>query len=192
MEYPILGTAKYSPLSEELTFVHDEDLLDMYPDLSPDDRETEILKKYPAVFLYGIGMPLKDGKPHGTRTADYDDWITPTVSKDGRPMHGLNGDILVWNPVTRQRYELSSMAIRVSKETLKQQLDLVGQSEFLKKPYCQMILNDTIPLCIGGGIGQSRTYMYLLRKAALGECSITVWPRTLKEICAKKNIFLLE
>lgn len=191
-EYPILGTEKYSPVPNEIKFLHAEDLLDMYPNLTPDERETEALKKYPAIFLYGIGMPLQDGKPHGTRTADYDDWITPTISLDGRPMHGLNGDILVWNPVTRQRYELSSMAIRVTKETLRQQLEFTGQSGVLEKPYYQMILNDEVPLCIGGGIGESRIYMYLLRKAALGECSVNVWPQTLKDICAKKNIFLLE
>ena len=126
------------------------------------------------------------------RAADYDDWVTETKSAKGEPMHGLNGDILVWNNVTKRRHELTSMGIRVTKETLRKQLEICGQLDFLKLPYHQAILNDQIPLSIGGGIGQSRTFMYLLRKAHLGECSVTVWPRQLKEICAKKNIFVLE
>jgi aspartate--ammonia ligase len=126
------------------------------------------------------------------RAADYDDWVTETVSKDGKPMHGLNGDILVWNPVTRRRHELTSMGVRVTKETLKQQLEMSGQLDFLDLPYHKGILNDEIPLSIGGGIGQSRTYMLLLRKAHLGEVSVTVWPKILKEMGAKKNIHVLE
>jgi aspartate--ammonia ligase len=126
------------------------------------------------------------------RAADYDDWVTETTSVDGKPMHGLNGDILVWNPVTKRRHELTSMGIRVTKNTLKQQLEITGQMDFLKLPYHQAILNDDIPLSIGGGIGQSRTYMYFLRKAHLGEVSVTVWPKQLKDICADKNIFVLE
>jgi aspartate--ammonia ligase len=126
------------------------------------------------------------------RAADYDDWVTPTTSEDGRQMHGLNGDILVWNPVTKRRHELTSMGIRVTKETMKQQLKISGQEHFLELPYHQAILDDKIPLSIGGGIGQSRTYMLLLRKAHLGECSVTVWPKQLKDICAKKNIHVLE
>jgi aspartate--ammonia ligase len=126
------------------------------------------------------------------RAADYDDWVTETKSKDGKPMHGLNGDILVWNPVTKRRHELTSMGIRVTKETLKQQLELTGQLDFLKLPYHKMILNDEIPLSIGGGLGQSRIMMYLLRKAHLGEVSVTVWPQILKDMCAKKKIFVLE
>ena len=126
------------------------------------------------------------------RAADYDDWVTETVSADGRPMHGLNGDILVWNPVTKRRHELSSMGIRVTKETLVQQLELTGQLDFLKLPYHQAILSDRIPLSIGGGIGQSRVTMLLLRKAHLGEVSVTVWPKVLKEMCAARNIHVLE
>jgi len=164
----------------------------MYPDLPRKARETEVLKKYPAIFIIGIGWTLKDGYPHEMRAADYDDWVTETLSEDGRPMHGLNGDILVWNPVTRRRHELTSMGIRVTKDTLKKQLEITGQEEFLKLPYHRMIMNDELPLSIGGGIGQSRTYMYLLRKAHLGECSVTVWPKILKEICAERNIHVLE
>jgi aspartate--ammonia ligase len=125
------------------------------------------------------------------RAADYDDWVTPTMTKDGRPMHGLNGDILVWNPVTKRRHELSSMGIRVNKDTLRQQLEITGQLDFLKLPYHQAILKDEIPLSIGGGIGQSRVYQALLKKAALGECSVTVWPEELHRICKAKNIHLL-
>jgi aspartate--ammonia ligase len=107
-------------------------------------------------------------------------------------MHGLNGDILVWNPVTRRRHELSSMGIRVTKDTMKVQLEMSGQLDFLKLPYHQAILNDEIPLSIGGGIGQARTYMYLLRTAHLGEVTVTVWPKRLKEICSARNIHVLE
>jgi aspartate--ammonia ligase len=126
------------------------------------------------------------------RAADYDDWVTETISKGGKPMHGLNGDILVWNPVTKRRHELTSMGIRVNADTLKQQLEMTGQLDFLKLPYHKAILNNEIPLSIGGGIGQSRTYMYLLKKAHIGEVSVTVWPKILKDMCKKKNIHVLE
>jgi len=190
--FPRLKTDKYPNLPEELTFLHAEDILDMYPDLPRKARETEILKKYPAVFIIGIGYPLKDGYPHEMRAADYDDWITETTSKNGKVTHGLNGDILVWNPVTKRRHELTSMGIRVNAKTLKIQLEMSKQLNFLKYPYHQGILNGELPLTIGGGIGQSRTYMLLLKKAHLGEVSVTVWPKVLKEISRKKNIFVLE
>jgi aspartate--ammonia ligase len=190
--FPQLRTDKYPNLPEKLTFLHAEDILDMYPNLPRKQRETAILQEHPAIFIYGIGWPLKDGYPHEMRAADYDDWITETVSEDGRPMHGLNGDILVWNPVTKRRHELSSMGIRVNAETLKKQLAMSGQLDFLKLPYHQAILNNEIPLSIGGGIGQSRTYMYLLKKAHLGEVSVSVWPGVLKEMCREKDIFVLE
>jgi aspartate--ammonia ligase len=189
---PKLKTKKYPDYPEELTFLHAEEILDMFPDLPRKQRETEILKKYPAIFIIGIGWTLNDGYPHEMRAADYDDWVTETVSDGGRPMHGLNGDILVWNPVTRRRHELTSMGIRVTKETLKKQLEMTKQLDFLKMPYHQAILNDKIPLSIGGGIGQSRTYMYLLRTAHLGENSVTVWPKILKDMCRRKNINVLE
>jgi aspartate--ammonia ligase len=114
------------------------------------------------------------------------------VSEDGRLRNGLNGDILVWNPVTKRRHELSSMGLRVTKESLRRQLEISGQLEFLELPYHQAILEDRLPLSIGGGIGQSRTTMLLLRKAHLGEVSVTVWPKQLKEMSAKKNIHVLE
>ena len=190
--FPQLKDSRYPDFPEELKFIHAEEILEMYPDLPRKMRETEIIKKYPAVFIIGIGWVLKDGYPHEMRAADYDDWVTETTSEDGKPTHGLNGDILVWNPVTKRRHELTSMGIRVTKDTLKQQLEITGQMDFLKLPYHQAILNDEIPLSIGGGIGQSRTYMYFLRKAHLGEVSVSVWPQQLKDICAKKNIFVLE
>jgi aspartate--ammonia ligase len=189
--FPKLG-GKYPDFPEELTFLHAEEILDMFPDLPRKQRETEILQKFPAVFIIGIGWTLEDGYPHEMRAADYDDWVTPSIVKDGKQMHGLNGDILVWNPVTNRRHELTSMGIRVTKDTLKQQLDETKQLDFLELPYHQMILNDEIPLSIGGGIGQSRTYMYFLRKAALGECSVTVWPKVLRDMCDDRNIHLLQ
>jgi aspartate--ammonia ligase len=192
-KFPQLKTNKYPSLPDELTFLHAEEILDMYPDLPRKMRETKVLQEeYPAIFIIGIGWPLKDGYPHEMRAADYDDWVTETVSDKGEPMHGLNGDILVWNPVTQRRHELTSMGIRVTKDTLKLQLEMSGQTDFLNRPYHRMILNDEIPLSIGGGIGQSRTYMLLLRKAHLGECSVTVWPKILKDMCAKKSIHVLE
>jgi aspartate--ammonia ligase len=190
--FPQLKSSKYPNMPEELTFLHAEDILERYPDLPRKARETAILQEYPAVFIYGIGWTLEDGYPHEMRAADYDDWVTETKSKDGRPMHGLNGDILVWNHVTKRRHELTSMGIRVNPETLKKQLEMTGQLDFLKLPYHQAIINSEIPLSIGGGIGQSRTYMYLLKTAHLGEVSVTVWPQILKNMCREKNIDVLE
>jgi aspartate--ammonia ligase len=170
--FPELRDPKYPSLPEQIKFLHAEEILDIYPDLPRKQRETAILQKYPAVFIIGIGWMLKDGYPHELRAADYDDWVTP-------------------NPVTRRRHELSSMGIRVNGESLKKQLELTHQMDFLKYPYHQAIVNHEIPLSIGGGIGQSRTMMQILRKAHLGEVSVTVWPKVLKEMCAKKNIHVL-
>lgn len=190
--FPQLKTGRYKSLPEEIKFLHAEEILDMYPDMPRKARETAVLQKYPAIFIIGVGWTLKDGFPHELRAADYDDWVTETKSEGGRQMHGLNGDILVWNSVTRRRHELTSMGIRVNPTSLKKQLELTGQLDFLKFQYHQGIMNGTLPLSIGGGIGQSRTYMLLLRKAHLGEVSVTVWPRVLKEISARKNIHVLE
>jgi len=191
--FPKLKDPRFPNLPEEIKFIHAEEILDMYPDLPRKQRESKLIsEKFPAVFIIGIGWVLKDGYPHEMRAADYDDWVTETVSESGRAMHGLNGDILVWNPVTKRRHELTSMGIRVTKETLRKQLEITGQLDFLKLPYHQAILNDQIPLSIGGGIGQSRTTMLLLRKAHLGEVSVTVWPEELKRICTQKNILVLE
>lgn len=190
--FPQLRDPRYPALPKDLIFLHAEEILELYPDLPRKQRETAILQKYPAIFIIGIGWPLEDGYPHEMRAADYDDWVTDTSAETDKPTHGLNGDILVWNPVTQRRHELSSMGIRVTKETLPQQLELSKQTDFLRLPYHRAILEDRIPLSIGGGIGQSRTLMLLLRKAHLGEVSVTVWPKILKDICAKKNIFVIE
>jgi len=190
-EFPKLKDPRYPELPDELTFLHAEEILDLFPDLPRKQRETLVLQKYPAVFIYGIGWPLKDGYPHEMRAADYDDWVTETVSADGRPMHGLNGDILVWNPVTRRRHELTSMGIRVNAETLKTQLEMSRQLQLLATPYHRGIIEGTLPLSIGGGIGQSRTLMAILRKAHLGEVTVSVWPKVLKEMCAERNIVVL-
>jgi aspartate--ammonia ligase len=189
--FPALKDSRYPNLPEKLTFLHAEEILDMYPDLPRKQRETAILQKYPAVFIIGIGWPLKDGYPHENRAADYDDWITE-VTENGKHTHGLNGDILVWNSVTKRRHELTSMGIRVNAHSLVKQLEMAKLTDNLKFPYHQAIVNNSIPLSVGGGIGQSRTMMLLLRKAHLGEVSVTVWPKILKDMCAKKNIFVLE
>ncbi len=171
--FPALTDPRYPNLPEELTFLHAEDILEMFPDLPRKERETRVLQEYPAIFIIGIGWPLRDGYPHEMRAADYDDWTTDTSAATGRPTHGLNADILVWNHVTRRRHELTSMGIRVTAQTLHQQLQMSGQLDFLELPYHQGILSGELPLSIGGGIGQSRTLMLLLRKAHLGEVSVS-------------------
>ncbi|HTW56093.1 MAG TPA: aspartate--ammonia ligase [Thermoplasmata archaeon] len=190
--FPALKDPKYPDLPAEIEFMHAEQLLDLYPDLPRKQRETAVLQRHPALFILGIGWPLQDGLPHELRAADYDDWSTEVTDVDGRKFHGLNGDILVWNPVTRRRHELMSGGIRVDAASLRQQLTLSKQLEFLEFPYHRAILNGSIPLSVGGGIGQSRTQMLLLRKAHLGEVSVSVWPKILKEIGAAKNIHVLE
>ncbi len=151
--YPQLRDPRYPSLPDEIELIHAEDLLARYPDLPRKQRETAFLQEHPAVFIYGIGWTLADGYPHELRAADYDDWVTETVSADGRPMHGLNGDILVWNPVTRRRHELSSMGVRVTKESLVRQLELTGQLDFLDLPYHRAILEDRIPSRSAAGSG---------------------------------------
>ncbi|MCJ7777288.1 MAG: aspartate--ammonia ligase [Sedimentisphaerales bacterium] len=190
--FPKLKTDQFPNLPDQLTFMHAEDILDRYPDMPRKQRETTIVQEYPAIFIIGIGWVLKDGYPHEMRAADYDDWVTETISEDGRPMHGLNGDILVWNPVTKRRHELTSMGIRVNADTLKKQLEISGQLDFLKLPYHRAIINNELPLSIGGGVGQSRTFMLLLKKAHIGEVSATVWPKILKQMSKNKNIHVIE
>jgi aspartate--ammonia ligase len=190
--FPKLKDPKYPSLPDEITFLHAEEILDMYPDLPRKQRETQVLQKYPAVFIIGIGWPLADGYPHENRAADYDDWVTETVSESGRKMHGINGDILVWNHVTKRRHELTSMGIRVNAQTLRTQLEMAGLLDNLKFPYHQAIINNEVPLSIGGGIGQSRTQMIILQKAHLGEVSVTVWPKILKDMCHRKQIHVLD
>jgi aspartate--ammonia ligase len=190
--FPQLRTDRYPDLPEELVFIHAEDLLDRYPDLPRKQRETLILQEYPAVFIIGIGWTLADGYPHEMRAADYDDWATEATSAAGRPTHGLNGDILVWNPVTKRRHELTSMGIRVDAATLRRQLEITGQLDWLELPYHRGIVTGELPLSIGGGIGQSRTQMLILKKAHLGEVSVTVWPKVLKDMCAARDIHVIE
>ncbi len=190
--FPKLKDERFPNLPKELAFIHAEEILERYPDLPRKQRETRILNDYsPAVFIIGVGWVLKDGYPHEMRAADYDDWVTDTSKETGKHTHGLNGDILVWNHLTKRRHELSSMGIRVTKETLKLQLKLSGQLENLKLPYHKMIMKDEIPLSIGGGIGQGRVQMLLLHKAHFGEVTVTVWPEQLHRICEKHNIFVL-
>jgi len=190
--FPQLKSDKYPNLPEKLTFIHAEEILEKFPDLPRKQRETKIAKELGAIFIYGIGWVLKDGYPHEMRAADYDDWVTDTSSETGKNTHGINGDILVWNHVTERRHELTSMGIRVNAQTLKTQLEIAGQLDFLKLPYHQAIINNDIPLSIGGGIGQSRTFMLLLKKAHIGEVSATVWPKVLKDMCKSKNINVIE
>jgi aspartate--ammonia ligase len=190
--FPQLKTDMYPDLPEEITFLHAEEILDMYPDLPRKQRETMVLQRYSAIFIIGIGWTLQDGYPHEMRAADYDDWVTETIRRNGRVMHGLNGDILVWNPVTKRRHELMSGGIRVDAQALKKQLEITGQLDWLELPYHRAIVNHEVPLSIGGGIGQSRTLMLLLKKAHLGEVSVTVWPKILKNMCRERNIFVLE
>ena len=189
--YPKLKR-RYPNMADRIEFMHAEDILETYPTLPRKERETALLKEHPAVFVIGIGWVLKNGHPHEMRAADYDDWVTETKSKGGAVTHGLNGDILVWNPVTKRRHELSSMGIRVDAGSLRKQLEMSGQLDSLRFPYHRGIASGELPLSIGGGIGQSRTLMLLLKKAHLGEVSVTVWPQVLKDMCAKRNIHVLE
>lgn len=174
-------------LPEQITFIHSEDLRQMYPDLTPTQRESEITKKYGAVFLIGIGAPLGDGKPHDGRAPDYDDWI----SDNGEGYKGLNGDILVWDSVLGRSFELSSMGIRVSPESLMTQLQLRGCPERSELNFHKRLLNHQLPFSIGGGIGQSRLCMFLLQKAHIGEVQASIWPDEQIETCKKAGIILM-
>ena len=174
-------------LPEMITFVHAEELLEMYPDLTPRERENEITRKYGAVFLIGIGGALADGTIHDNRAPDYDDWSTPTTS--GK--QGLNGDILLWYPLLDRVFELSSMGIRVSPDVLLRQLDLVNAQSRKAYEWHQRLLNGELPLTIGGGIGQSRLCMFMLRKLHIGEVHTSVWPQAMIEQCRQAGVPLL-
>ncbi len=174
-------------LPKKIHFIHSEELLQRYPDLTPKQREREIVKKHGAVFLMGIGHELSNGEPHDGRSPDYDDWSTK--NEDG--FYGLNGDILLWHPVIEQVFEISSMGIRVDKEALLYQLSLRGKEERKGLLYHKSLLHGQLPLSIGGGIGQSRLGMYFLRKAHVGEISAGIWPKEMKEICKNNHIHLL-
>ena len=174
-------------LAEEIHFIHAEELMQMYPDLTPKEREHAIAKKYGAVFIIGIGGKLTSGEPHDNRAPDYDDWSTP--NSDG--YNGLNGDIIVWNELLGRSFELSSMGIRVNKEVMQQQLQLTGKQDRENLYFHQRILNDTLPLCIGGGIGQSRLCMLFLKKAHIGEIQSSIWPEEMRSECREANIPLI-
>ena len=159
----------------------------MYPNKTPKEREDAICKKYGAVFVIGIGGKLANGEKHDGRAPDYDDWST--VAEDGRK--GLNGDILIWYPVLGRSFELSSMGIRVDKESLLRQLEIEGQQQREKLYFHQQLLNDRLPLSIGGGIGQSRLCMVLLHKAHIGEIQASIWPDNMREECKKMGMPLI-
>ncbi len=174
-------------LPEQITFVHAEEMAAKYPDLSPREREDMEAKKHGAIFVIGIGGEMPNGETHDGRAPDYDDWNTPTVNG----YKGLNGDILVWNNVLQRSFELSSMGIRVNKKGLLEQLKLRGLEERKELMWHKMLLNDQLPLTVGGGIGQSRLCMYFLRKAHIGEIQSSLWPLEMIEKCKVNGIHLL-
>ena len=174
-------------LPEKIHFIHSEELLAMYPDLSPKEREDAICKKYGAVFVIGIGGRLANGEKHDGRAPDYDDWTT--VAEDGRA--GLNGDILIWYPVLERSFELSSMGIRVDKEALLRQLALEGKEDRKQLYFHRRLLDGTLPLSVGGGIGQSRLCMVLLHKAHIGETQSSIWPDEMRKECAENGMLLI-
>ena len=174
-------------LPEKIHFVHSEELLRMYPDMTPKEREDAICKKYGAVFVTGIGSKLSDGKKHDGRAPDYDDWST--VAEDGSV--GLNGDILIWYPVLERSFELSSMGICVDKESLLRQLALEGKEDRKELYFHKQLLENKLPLSIGGGIGQSRLCMVLLHKAHIGEIQASIWPEEMHRECAEAGMPLI-
>ena len=174
-------------LPHEIFFIHTEELEEMYPDLNSKEREDKICQENGAVFIIGIGADLKSGEPHDARATDYDDWITETG--DGKK--GLNGDIVVWNPVLNQAFELSSMGIRVNKESLLKQLDMKDEMFKTDLYFHKRLIDGTLPQSIGGGIGQSRLCMFFLRKTHIGEVQASIWPDEMLEICKAHNIKIL-
>ena len=173
-------------LPEEIHFIHSEELLRMYPGMSAKDRENAIVKKYKAAFIIGIGGRLSDGNPHDGRSADYDDWST--LNEDG--YEGLNGDLLLWNPVLQSAFEISSMGIRVDREALRRQLAIRGEEGKSGLDYHKRLLEGSLPETIGGGIGQSRLCMFLLRKAHIGEIQSSLWPEDMRCRCREAGIDL--
>ena len=174
-------------LPENITFIHAEELLQLYPELNPKEREDKIAEKFGSVFLCGIGCKLSDGSAHDGRAPDYDDWVT--MAENG--FQGLNGDILIWNPVLKRAFELSSMGIRVSPQSLLEQLEISGKMERRELYFHKRLLNGDLPFSIGGGIGQSRLCMYFLRKAHIGEIQVSIWPEKMLEGCQRNGISLL-
>lgn len=182
--YPKLGKAV---LPDQITFIHSQELLDMYPNLSPKERESEFAKKHGAIFIMGIGSKLSNGQEHDLRAPDYDDWTT----KNDDGFLGLNGDIILYNPVLNNAFEVSSMGIRVNKEALEKQLELCSATDRKTLPWHKRLLNQELPQTIGGGIGQSRLCMFFLRKAHIGEVHSSLWPKDMIEECKKNNILIL-
>lgn len=174
-------------LPEDIFFIHSEELLQMYPELSPKERENAIVRMHKAVFIIGIGGELSDGTLHDGRAADYDDWTT--LNEDG--YYGLNGDLLLWNPVLESVFEISSMGIRVDADALKRQLGIRGEQFKEDLMYHRMLLEGRLPCTIGGGIGQSRLCMFLLRKAHIGEIQSSIWPEDMREKCHNAGIDLV-
>lgn len=174
-------------LPRQIHFIHSEELLQMYPDLTPKEREDAICRKWGAVFIIGIGGRLSDGKKHDGRAPDYDDWTT--MGENGRA--GLNGDILIWYPILNRSFELSSMGIRVDKEALLRQLALEGKEDRKELYFHRQLLDGKLPLSIGGGIGQSRLCMVLLHKAHIGEIQASIWPEDMRRECAEAGMPLI-
>ena len=174
-------------LPENVFFIHSEELLQRYPGMTPKEREDAVTKEYGAVFVIGIGGKLSDGSVHDGRSADYDDWTTP--NEDG--YLGLNGDLLLWNPVLGHAFEISSMGIRVDADALARQLELRGETGKSGLLYHRLLLEGGLPLTVGGGIGQSRLCMFLLRKAHIGEIQSSVWPERMREMCHEAGIDLV-
>ena len=174
-------------LPDDIHFIHSEDLLQAYPNLSPKERENAACKKYGAVFVEGIGGRLSNGEKHDGRAPDYDD--LSTIAENGKA--GLNGDILIWYPVLDMGFELSSMGIRVDKESLLRQLRIEGKEDREKLYFHQRLLKGELPLSIGGGIGQSRLCMVMLHKAHIGEIQASIWPQDMREECARLGMPLL-
>lgn len=174
-------------LPEDIHFIHSEELLSMYPDMTSKERENEIVRQYGAVFVMGIGYPLSNGETHDGRAADYDDWSSE--NSDG--FFGLNGDILLWNPLLNSAFEISSMGIRVDEEAMKRQLEIRGEEHKSKLYFHNRLLKGELPCTIGGGIGQSRLCMYLLRKAHIGEIQSSIWPESMREECLKGGVELV-
>lgn len=174
-------------LPEEIKFIHSEDLQKEFPDLSPREREDKVAEKYGAVFVIGIGGELSDGQKHDGRAPDYDDWTTE--SKPG--CKGLNGDIIVWNPVLQRAYEISSMGIRVDEDTLIKQLEMTGFADRKELHWHKRLIKGDFPQSIGGGIGQSRLCMYFLKKAHIGEIQASIWPDEMIKVCKENKIVLL-
>ena len=177
-------------LPDHITFVHAEELLAKYPQLSPRQREDEIARTHGAVFIIGIGHPLSpDGKPHDGRAPDYDDWSTE--NNGGPGYRGLNGDIVVWNPVLNRAFELSSMGIRVDKVALERQLAMADCQDRAALTFHSELLNGNLPFSIGGGIGQSRVGMFFLKKAHIGEVQASIWPADTRTACEERGVQLL-